>query len=196
MLFACRVWNLQATDLNQGVVYGIRTEETALDERLCTSFSYDECWGTVLNRFCVQAVLGLPLTVYGQGGQTRGFLDIRDTVQCVVLAADHPAPAGELRVFNQFTEQFTVRQLAEVVARAATEVGLAVSIAHVENPRVEKEAHYYHAKNTRLLDLGLQPHALSDTLVESILETIQRYRDRIDPGLILPKTRWRPAANV
>jgi UDP-sulfoquinovose synthase len=196
MLFACRIWNLRATDLNQGVVYGIQTDETVRDERLCTSFSYDECWGTVLNRFCAQAVMGMPLTVYGQGGQTRGFLDIRDTVQCVALAAEHPAAAGELRVFNQFTEQFSVAQLAEVVGRAATELGIAVKVAHVENPRVEKEVHYYHAQHTKLLDLGLQPHRLSETLVESIIETLGRYRDRIDPSLILPKTRWRPAAPV
>ena len=194
MLFACRVWNLRATDLNQGVVYGIQTEETALDERLCTSFSYDECWGTVLNRFCVQAVLGLPLTVYGKGGQTRGFLDLRDTVQCVALAVGHPAPPGELRVFNQFTEQFTVTQLAEVVARAAAELEIATQIAHVENPRVERDAHYYHAANTQLLDLGLRPHCLSATLVESVITTVRRYRDRIDPSLIMPKTRWRPAS--
>jgi UDP-sulfoquinovose synthase len=194
MLFACRIWELRATDLNQGVVYGVRTDETALDERLCTSFSYDECWGTVLNRFCAQAVMGMPLTVYGAGGQTRGFLDIRDTVQCVDLAARHPAEAGELRVFNQFTEQFAVAQLADVVCRAAGELGIAVTIAHVENPRVEKDAHYYNARHTRLLDLGLQPHRLSETLVESIIKTLGRYRDRIDPGLIMPKTRWRPAA--
>jgi UDP-sulfoquinovose synthase len=185
MLFACRIWNLRATDLNQGVVYGIQTEQTVLDDRLCTSFSYDECWGTVLNRFCVQAVMNLPLTV---------FLDIRDTVQCVALAVQHPAPAGELRVFNQFTEQFSVLQLADVVGKAATELGLAVQIAHVENPRVEKESHYYNAQHTRLLDLGLRPHTLSETLVESIIQTVRRHRDRIDPSLIMPKTRWRTGA--
>ena len=110
--FACRIWGLRATDLNQGVVYGIETEETARDERLITRFDYDEIFGTVLNRFCVQAVIGHPLTVYGSGGQTRGFLNIRDTLRCVELAVENPADRGEFRVFNQFTEQFSVGQLA------------------------------------------------------------------------------------
>ena len=113
--FACRIWGLRATDLNQGVVYGIETDETARDERLVTRFDYDATFGTVLNRFCVQAVIGHPLTVYGEGGQTRGFLNIRDTIQCVELAAANPADRGEFRVFNQFTEQFSVAELAELV---------------------------------------------------------------------------------
>ena len=108
--FACRIWGLRATDLNQGVVYGIETDESAGDERLVTRFDYDEYFGTVLNRFCVQAVIGHPLTVYGEGGQTRGFLNIRDTLQCVELAVDNPAELGEFRVFNQFTEQFSRRR--------------------------------------------------------------------------------------
>ena len=121
--FACRIWGLRATDLNQGVVYGIETDETALDERLLTRFDYDEIFGTALNRFCVQAVIGHPLTVYGKGGQTRGFLNIRDTLQCVELAVNNPAELGDFRVFNQFTEQFTVGELAERVKEAAEELG-------------------------------------------------------------------------
>ncbi len=135
--FACRIWGLRSTDLNQGVVYGIETDETAQDERLGTRFDYDECFGTVLNRFCVQAVIGHPLTVYGEGGQTRGFLNIRDTLQCVELAVDNPAELGEFRVFNQFTEQFSVAELAELVKRAAAEVGHEVEIDAPRNPRVE-----------------------------------------------------------
>src|SRR5438067_3734514 len=136
--FACRVWETAATDLNQGVVYGLETDETAIDERLCTRFDYDEHFGTALNRFCVQAVIGHPLTVYGSGGQTRGFLNIRDTVQCVELAVDNPAARGEYRVFNQFTEQFHVLELADLVKQAGEHLGFEVTINHLENPRTEK----------------------------------------------------------
>src|SRR5690242_2249975 len=139
--FACRMWGLRATDLNQGVVYGIETDETAGDERLITRFDYDESFGTVLNRFCLQAVIGHPLTVYGKGGQTRGFLNIRDTLQCVELTVSNPAQRGEMRVYNQFTEQFTVLELAELTRRGAERMGYEVDIDHVENPRVELEEH-------------------------------------------------------
>ncbi|HEX2026265.1 MAG TPA: NAD-dependent epimerase/dehydratase family protein [Actinomycetota bacterium] len=191
---ACRIWDLRVTDLNQGVVYGIHTEDTTTDERLLTRFDYDEIFGTTLNRFCLQAVIGHPLTVYGAGGQTRGYLNIVDTIQCVELAAANPPAAADYRVFNQFTEQFTVLELAELVARAGKEVGLEVTIDHVENPRIEREAHYYNATNTRLLDLGLRPHHLSETLIESMFDAIRRYRDRASLEHILPRTRWRPTA--
>jgi UDP-sulfoquinovose synthase len=190
MTLACRIWGLAATDLNQGVVYGVETEETRLDERLATSFHYDETFGTVLNRFCVQAVLGYPLTLYGHGRQTRGFLDIRDTLQCVELAVLNPADRGEFRVFNQFTEQFSVSELATLVKDAAEKLGYRPEITHVENPRVELEEHYYNARHTKLLDLGLQPHYLSDTLIDSMLGRIALYRERIQPALIPPHTRW------
>jgi UDP-sulfoquinovose synthase len=191
--FACRVWGLRATDLNQGVVYGIGTDETKLDDRLMTRFDYDEVFGTALNRFCLQAVIGHPLTVYGKGGQTRGYLNIVDTIQCVDLATASPADQGEFRVFNQFTEQFSVMELAETVQRAGVHHGLDVQIDHVENPRFEKEEHYYNAKHTKLLDLGLQPHLLSDTLVESMFDEIATYRERVIPDHIMPSTRWRAA---
>jgi UDP-sulfoquinovose synthase len=190
--FACRVWGLRSTDLNQGVVYGIETDETAQDERLCTRFDYDEVFGTVLNRFCVQSVIGHPLTVYGTGGQTRGFLNIRDTLQCVELAVENPADAGEYRVFNQFTEMFSVGQLAELVQRAGAELGHDVEIEHLENPRVEAEEHYYNPTHTKLLDLGLQPSYLGDELVRSMLKAIQRHRDRVIESAIDPSTRWNP----
>jgi UDP-sulfoquinovose synthase len=188
---ACRLWSLRATDLNQGVVYGVETPETALDERLYTRFDYDGVFGTALNRFLVQAVAGMPLTVYGKGGQTRGFLDIRDTLACVELAVLNPAERGEFRVFNQFTEQFDVAGLAESVREASAELGLAVTIDHLPNPRVEKEEHYYNAANTHLLDLGLQPHYLSETLLESVLRTVVRHRERIKHELVLPAVDWR-----
>ena len=189
--FACRIWGLRATDLNQGVVYGIQTEETALDERLNTRFDYDEVFGTALNRFCLQAVIGHPLTVYGTGGQTRGYLNIVDTLRCVELAVANPAAGGEFRVFNQFTEQFSVRELAELVQKAGAQVGLTVEVRHVDNPRVEMEEHYYNATHTKLLDLGLEPHLLSETLIESMFTEIERYRDRVILDHIDPKTRWR-----
>ncbi|MBI4259521.1 MAG: NAD-dependent epimerase/dehydratase family protein [Actinobacteria bacterium] len=190
--FACRVWGLRATDLNQGVVYGIHTPETQLDDRLLTRFDYDEVFGTALNRFCLQAVIGHPLTVYGRGGQTRGYLNIVDTLQCVELASANPAAPGEYRVFNQFTEQFPVMGLADIVQRAGAEYGLDVHVDHLDNPRVEAEEHYYNARHTKLLDLGLQPHLLSETLIETMFSAIERYRDRVDMDHIMPRTRWRP----
>ncbi|MGH2955670.1 MAG: NAD-dependent epimerase/dehydratase family protein, partial [Solirubrobacterales bacterium] len=190
--FACRIWGLRSTDLNQGVVYGIETDETAQDERLCTRFDYDELFGTVLNRFCLQAVIGHPLTVYGKGGQTRGFLNVRDTLQCVELAVDNPAEAGEYRVFNQFTEQFSVGQLAELVREAGGHLGYEVQIEHVENPRVEAEEHYYNATHTKLLDLGLEPTLLGEELVESMLHAIERHKDRVIASAIDPHVRWKP----
>ena len=192
--FACRVWGLRSTDLNQGVVYGIETDETARDDRLSTRFDYDEWFGTVLNRFCVQAVVGHPLTVYGKGGQTRGFLNIRDTLQCVELAVNNPAEAGEYRVFNQFTESFSVSELAELVQRSGAEVGLEVEIEHLENPRVELEEHYYNPVHTKLLDLGLEPSLLGDELVRSMLTTIERHRDRVIESAIDPQTQWKPGS--
>jgi UDP-sulfoquinovose synthase len=190
--FACRIWGLRATDLNQGVVYGIQTEETRMDDRLVTRFDYDDVFGTALNRFCLQAVIGHPLTVYGKGGQTRGYLNIVDTLQCVELAVTHPAESGEFRVFNQFTESFSVLELAELVQKAGAEYGLDVELGPVENPRVELEEHYYNAAHTKLLDLGLRPHLLSAELVESMFSVIERFKDRVIVDHILPRDRWRP----
>jgi UDP-sulfoquinovose synthase len=189
--FACRIWGLRATDLNQGVVYGIETEETKLDERLVTRFDYDELFGTALNRFCLQAVIGHPLTAYGKGGQTRGYLNILDTMRCVELAVLNPADEGEFRVFNQFTEQFSINELAEIVREAALHHGLQAEPVHVENPRVEMEEHYYNATHTKLLDLGLEPHLLSETLIESMFDQMERYKHRVIPDRIDPRTRWR-----
>lgn len=188
--FACRIWGLRATDLNQGVVYGVLTEETGMDELLINRLDYDGVFGTALNRFCIQAAIGHPLTVYGKGGQTRGFLDIRDTVRCVELAIANPAEAGEFRVFNQFTEQFSVADLALMVKNAGNAIGLNVEINHLDNPRVEKEEHYFNAKNTKLLDLGLQPHLLSDSLLDSLLNFAIKYQKRVDHKQILPKVSW------
>ncbi|NCR07278.1 MAG: NAD-dependent epimerase/dehydratase family protein [Microcystis aeruginosa LG13-11] len=189
--FACRMWGLKATDLNQGVVYGVLTEETGMDEMLINRLDYDGVFGTALNRFCIQAAIGHPLTVYGKGGQTRGFLDIRDTVRCLELAIAHPAQSGEFRVFNQFTELFSVGDLALMVKKAGSALGLNVEINNLDNPRIELEEHYFNAKNTKLLDLGLQPHYLSDSLLDSLLNFATKYKNRVDMNHILPKVTWK-----
>ena len=186
--FACRVWNLRATDLNQGVVYGQQTPETARDERLATRFDYDAVFGTVLNRFVIQSVIGHPLTVYGTGGQTRGMIDIRNTVRCVQLACENPADRGEFRVFNQITEWKSVMDIAETIQAASPED---VRIEYLDNPRVELADHYYKVTHTRLIELGLQPHLLSDTLIESLFEITKRYAHRVRSEALLPTVNWR-----
>jgi UDP-sulfoquinovose synthase len=195
IMFTCRAWGLRATDLNQGVVYGTMTDEVAMDEALINRFDYDEVFGTVLNRFCVQAAIGHPLTVYGKGGQTRGFLDIRDTVRCVELACLNPAARGECRVFNQFTEQFSVLDLAHMVQAAGKKLDLTVEVHHLPDPRVEAEQHYYNAKHSKLIELGLEPHFLSDSLLDSLMNVALKYRDQIDLAVMLPQINWRRARN-
>jgi UDP-sulfoquinovose synthase len=195
MMFACKIWGIRATDLNQGVVYGTTTDETALDEGLINRFDYDDVFGTVLNRFCVQAAIGQPLTVYGKGGQTRGFLDIRDTVRCIEIACHNPAARGECRVYNQFTEQFSILDLAHLVESAAKKLGISVEIDHIPDPRVEAEQHYYNAKHSKLVDLGLRPHNLSDSLLDSLMNIALKYRDRVDVSLMLPQVNWREPKN-
>jgi UDP-sulfoquinovose synthase len=196
IMFCCRVWGLRATDLNQGVVYGLETPETARHPGLTTRFDYDSVWGTALNRFCAQAALGLPLTVYGGGGQTRGYLDIRDTMACIAIALDVPAKAGEFRVFNQFTEQFSINQLADRVCAARRKHGLPTTIEHVPNPRVEKEEHYYNARHQALLDLGLQPHLLEETLIESLITWVESHAGGVDRVLLQsPSVDWRTGGN-
>ena len=195
IMFACKIWGLRATDLNQGVVYGTMTEETAMDEALINRFDYDDVFGTVLNRFCIQAAIGQPLTVYGKGGQTRGFLDIRDTVRCIEIACENPANRGECRVYNQFTEQFSVRDLAKMTVTAGKKLGLNVEVDHLQDPRVEAEEHYYNAKHSKLIDLGLKPHLLSDSLLDSLMNIAVKYRDRADASLMLPQVNWREPRN-
>jgi UDP-sulfoquinovose synthase len=189
--FACKIWGLRATDLNQGVVYGVLTEETGMDELLINRLDYDGVFGTALNRFCIQAAVGHPLTVYGNGSQTRAFLDIRDTVRCIEIAVSNPANPGEFRVFNQFTEMFSVNDLAKQVQQAGSTLGVKVEVKNLENPRVEAEDHYFNAKNTSLLDLGLEPHYLSDSLLDSLLNFATKYKGRVDKSQILPKVKWR-----
>jgi len=190
LFFAARMWGLAITDLNQGPVYGIETDELNADQRLAPIFNYDGIFGTVLNRFVVQAVAGFPLTVYGKGGQTRGYLNIRDTLQCVGLALAHAAKGGEFRVFNQFTETFTVNELAERVAQAASSLGLKTTIRNIDNPRKEAEEHYYNPMHTGLLELGLKPHPLTEEVIGGMLGYVQRHSTKIQEGYILPQVRW------
>jgi len=190
--FGCRIWGLRATDLNQGVVYGADTEHTKLDPRLATRFDYDGVFGTVLNRMVIQAVLGHALTVYGNGSQTRGLINIVDTVECVRISAENPADRGEFRVFNQFTEHLSVRQIAETIAE---DFSGTCTIEEVENPRIEAENHYYNAKHTALVELGLNPTLLSATLIDHLFAVVERYKDRVDLAAIMPTVRWSETAS-
>lgn len=189
--FACRIWGSRVTDLNQGVVYGIDTTETQLDPAFNTSFHYDAVFGTVLNRFVAQTVAGIPMTVYGKGGQTRGYLNIRDTLRCVEIATLNPAAAGEFRVFNQFTEQFSVQQLAEMVQRVGKQRGLTAAVDHIENPRVEMEDHYYNAKHSGLQALGLKPLLLTDEVINHMFDVVESNKSRLNLDTIQPTVKWK-----
>ncbi len=188
--FYVRTWDLRVTDLMQGPVYGVFTDETGEDESLFPFFNYDELFGTVVNRFAVQAVAGFPLTVYGKGGQTRGYLNIRDTLNCVRLALENPAEKGMLNIYNQLTETFSVNQLADMVQRVGKSLGLDVTINSVENPRKELEEHYYNPAHTGLLDLGLEPNFMTDEVLAQLMELILKHRDRIDHDVIFRGVKW------
>ena len=188
--FYVRTWGLRVTDLMQGPVYGISTDDADMDERLIPNFHYDEIFGTVLNRFIVQAIIGYPLTVYGKGGQTRGYLNIKDTLQCVYLAATQPANPGELRIFNQISESFSVNELAEKVKIVGKKLGYDVKITHLENPRNEKEEHYYNPKYTGLLKLGLQPQYLTDGVLEGMFGIVEKYKNNINRDAIFRGVKW------
>lgn len=190
LYFYVRMWDLRVTDLNQGPVYGIETDDNLQDDRLLSIFNYDDVFGTVLNRFLVQAACGFPLTVYGKGGQTRGYLNIKDTLACVELSIRNPASRGEYRVFNQFVETFTVNELADKVVRAGSSLGLKVEVKSIPNPRREAEDHYYNPAHTGLLDLGLKPHYLTDEVTSSMLAFVLKYKDRVQRDYILPRVSW------
>ncbi|MDQ6698239.1 MAG: NAD-dependent epimerase/dehydratase family protein [Actinomycetota bacterium] len=185
--FGCRIWGLRATDLNQGVVYGADTEQTKLDDRLATRFDYDGVFGTVLNRMVIQAVLGHPLTVYGNGSQTRGLINLVDTVECIRLASETPAQRGEFRVFNQMTESMSINQIAETITN---EFPGEATIEHTENPRVEIYDHYYNVVHTALEGLGLKPTLLSMTLIDHLFDVVERYRHRVDMAAIRATVKW------
>ncbi len=195
IMFCCKIWGIRATDLNQGVVYGFETDETTLDPRLTTRFDYDQIYGTALNRFCIQAALGYPLTVYGAGHQTRGYINLRDTLQCIELTIDSPPQEGEYRVFNQFTEHFSLLELAAMVGERSKHLGLEATVEHLPNPRLEAEQHYYNAIHTRLVELGLQPHLLNDGVLAGMINCAIKHRDGVQKNLILPTVNWRKTTN-
>lgn len=192
--FYVRTHDLKVTDLMQGPVYGFLTPEAEMDDRLKPNFHYDDIFGTLINRFLVQAVHGTPLTVYGKGGQTRGYLDLRDTLQCVELACNNPVEHGDMRILNQFVEQFSVNQMAERVKRVGDQMGFNVEVKSIPNPRKEAEDHYYNAANTGFKELGLEPHILTDEVLGEMLVQVSKYKDQIDGSKILPRVKWNDKA--
>ncbi|MCF8105572.1 MAG: NAD-dependent epimerase/dehydratase family protein, partial [Desulfohalobiaceae bacterium] len=190
MWFGVRMWNLKVTDLMQGPVYGIETEESEVDQRLKTIFNYDEIFGTIVNRFITQAVIGYPLTVYGRGGQTRGYLNIKDTLQCVHMSEKTPAKAGELRIFNQIMETFSANELAEKTRRAGNRLGYDVRIDHLPNPRKEAEEHYYNPTYQGLIDIGVLPHYLTDEVMEEMFRVVEKYKSTIRTDVIFKGITW------
>jgi UDP-sulfoquinovose synthase len=189
---ACRIWGLRSTDIMQGVVYGTRIDAMGEDERLLTRFDFDQCFGTAINRFCAQAVIGQPLTPYGKGGQRRGFLPLRDSIQCLQLAIEHPPAVGEYRVFNQFEETYGVFDLAEKVKKVGDQLGLEVGIRPTQNPRIEKEEHYYRPDHAHLLRLGYRPTRDMEGEIKIVLGDLVRYRDRIAARkrALMPDIHW------
>jgi UDP-sulfoquinovose synthase len=192
--FGCRVWKMRVTDLNQGVVYGIETDEIGLAPDLHTSFHYDAVFGTIINRFIVQAVTGVPLTIYGKGRQTRGIINIRDTLRCIELAALNPPQPGEFRVFNQTTEQFSLLELADMVVAAAAQKGIRAEATHIANPRAELEDHYYNVKHQALEKLGLEPHRLTVPVLGRMIEVVRKHQDHVAAESILPRITWQAGA--
>jgi UDP-sulfoquinovose synthase len=188
--FGTRMWKLRVTDLMQGPVYGIHTEESQLDDNLKTHFNYDEVFGTVINRFLIQSLIGHPLTVYGKGGQTRGYLNIKDTLQCIEIAQKNPPERGKMDIFNQIVETFTVNELAERVKEAADEMGYDVTIKNIENPRIEAEDHYYNPTYQGLIDLGVKPHFLSKEILQEMIQILEKYKDNIDESIITQGITW------
>jgi len=191
-MFACRIYGLAATDVMQGVVFGTRFNGADEDERLLTRLDFDQCFGTAVNRYCCQAVIGHPLTLYGRGHQKRGFLPLRDSMQCLALAVENPPAPGEYRVFNQFEEVYDVTELALKVQKVGGEVGLDVEVCHFENPRMEPEEHYYRPDHKHLLELGYRPTHDVEAEMRIMLGDLTRHRDRIEARreVLIPDVRW------
>lgn len=191
LLFLTRLWGLRCTDLNQGVVYGIDTKETLMDKTFITSFHYDHIFGTILNRFLTQAAIGYPLSVYGSGNQVRSFLNINDTLQCIYLALKHPPKKGEFRVRNQFTEIFSLNDLAKKVKKSCEKIGIKVNIKNIKNPRVEKSSHYYNPSNKSFKKIGLKPIKLSERFIIDNIKIIQANKHIVKKELIKPTVNWK-----
>jgi UDP-sulfoquinovose synthase len=192
IMLGCRIWGLRSTDIMQGVVYGTRIQEMNGDPVLATRLDFDQAFGTAINRFCCQAVIGAPLTLFGKGGQKRGFLPLRESMECLELAIENPPEAGEYRVFNQFAEVYSIAELAEKVHQVAKSMGLACEVRHIENPRVELEEHYYNPDHQNLFDLGYKPNPDMETELRQMLEDLAANRKRIEAkrDLLIPDIRW------
>jgi len=185
--FACRNWGLSSTDIMQGVVFGLNEYEN-LDE--ITRFDYDECFGTVLNRFCAQAIINHPLTVYGKGFQTRGYLPLKDSIQCLTIVLENPPGDGEYRTLNQFENIYSVWSLAGMVCLAANELGLYPVVENIPNPRKEMEEHYYNPAHQKLFDMGYKPTTDIKGEIKKLIEQILPYKDNVRRSVIVPKTTW------
>jgi UDP-sulfoquinovose synthase len=192
IMMCCRLWKLKSTDIMQGVVFGTRIDAMGDDERLVTRFDYDQCFGTVINRYCAQTVIGAPMTPYGRGRQRRGFLPLRDSVQCLTLAVEHPPQQSEYRVFNQFQETYDITELAEKVYGVADSLGMKAQIRNLENPRFEAEEHYYNPDHKCLLELGYCPSTNLDEELRVMLQDLSKYKQRIEARKesLLPDIRW------
>ncbi len=192
IMFACRNWGISSTDIMQGVVFGTRLDAMGDDERLLTRFDFDQAFGTAINRFCSQAAIGLPITPYGKGGQRRGFLPLRDSIQCFTLAMENPPKKGEYRVFNQFEETYHIYDLANKVQKVAQSMGLDAEITHLENPRHESEQHYFNPDHQKLLDLGYEPTRDMEAEIEATLKDLLKYQNRIEARkeALIPDIRW------
>jgi len=185
--FACRNWGLRSTDIMQGIVFGLNDYSNSYE---LTRFDYDEYFGTVLNRFCVQALIGMPLTIYGSGGQTRGLLPLKDSIQCLTIAIDNPPLLGEYRTLNQFESLHTVRELAFMVASVANEFHEYPVVENIDNPRKEAESHYYNPTHQKLFNLGYEPTTDIQKEITLLMPKLRQFKDRIITDSIMPKTRW------
>lgn len=190
LMFACKVWGLTATDIQQGPVFGTRITAMGDDERLFTRFDFDECFGTCLNRFCVEAVIGHPLTPFGKGFQKRGFLPLKDSMQCFTLAIEKPPKRGEYRTLNQFEGIYSITELAKKIKRVGKKIGLNVDIRNLENPRKEMEKHYYNPEHRNLFELGYKPSHDTENTIKEILIDLMKYKDRILMDVLIPCIRW------
>ena len=192
IMLACKIWGLRSTDIMQGVVYGTRIDEMGDDERLMTRFDFDQSFGTAINRFCAQAVVGYPITPFGKGHQKRGFLPLRDSMQCLNIAIENPPEKGEYRVFNQFEEVYMINDLAEKVKKVSDKLGLTCIIKQVKNPRKEKEEHYYNPDHQHLLDLGYKPTHDMESELKIMLSDLIKYKNRIlsHAYSLMPDIHW------
>lgn len=192
VMLACKIWGLCSTDIMQGVVFGTRIDEMDDDERLLTRLDFDQCFGTAINRYCCQAVIGHPLSPYGKGHQKRGFLPLRDSMQCLMLAITKPPKKGEYRVFNQFEEVYDITELARKVQKVGSQLGLNVEIVNTENPRMEMEEHYYNPDHKHLLDLGYKPTHDIEAEMKIMINDLIKHKDRIinRKEALIPDIRW------